>query len=76
MRPTVTAASTVRSPYLAQPAQAARPAAPAELSRPEQQMIERYFPAQPALSTRLYGPTHKAQDLTPARVGAHLDLRG
>lgn len=44
------------------------------LSAAEQTMIERQFPAAPALSMRLYGPSRTSQTVTPGAVGNRLDL--
>jgi hypothetical protein len=44
------------------------------LSADEQQMIDRYFPPQPKLALRLYGPGREAQAVNPTAVGGRLDL--
>ena len=59
------------------PVPAHAPAAPANgLSAAEQQMIDRYFPAAPALTLRLYGADRHAQQVNPHALGGRLDLRG
>jgi hypothetical protein len=67
-RPEVAAA---RPPAAPQQARAAN-----GLSQAEQQMIDRYFPASPGLSLRLYGADRSAQQVNPNGVGSRLDLRG
>jgi hypothetical protein len=37
-------------------------------------MIDRYFPPQPKLALRLYGPGREAQAVNPTAVGGRLDL--
>ncbi|MEP0548541.1 MAG: hypothetical protein ABJF88_16520 [Rhodothermales bacterium] len=59
-------------PADAAPANAA--AATSALSADEQQMIDRYFPPQPKLELRLYGPGREAQTVSPGAVGGRLDL--
>ena len=49
-------------------------AQPGALSTDEQQMIDRYFPPQPRLALRLYGPGSEAQAVNPIAVGGRLDL--
>ena len=46
------------------------------LSASEQAMIDRYFPASPAMALRLYGPAGQAQTVTPPALGTRLDVRG
>ncbi|MDX1547710.1 MAG: hypothetical protein R3247_12015 [Rhodothermales bacterium] len=62
----------------AAPAQAAAPSTPAAegLSRGEQQLIDRYFPASETLTLRLYGARGSAETLRPAALGSRLDLTG
>ena len=50
---------------------------PAEgLTRGEQQLIDRYFPASETLTLRLYGARGSAETLRPAALGSRLDLTG
>ncbi len=74
----------------AKPAQAASPTSPTAAGRPaaetsrqtgvlsaaEQNMIDRYFPASPAMTLRLYGPIRSAQPPQAGAVGSRLDLVG
>ena len=75
--------STPPAPPSARPAAPTADAAPANaatattasaLSADEQQMIDRYFPPQPKLALRLYGPGCEAQTVSPNAVGGRLDL--
>lgn len=74
-------------PAEARPASEAKPAAPSgaervssesaqpyALSADEQQMIDRYFPPQPEMALRLYGPGRDAQTVSPTALGGRLDL--
>ncbi len=49
-------------------------AQPHPLSGDEQRMIDRYFPPQPELALRLYGPGRDAQTVSPTALGGRLDL--
>ncbi len=46
------------------------------LTRDEQQMIYRYFPASPSLELRLYRPDLSTNKVDPGSVGSRVDLRG
>ena len=46
------------------------------LSAAEQQMIERFFPPEPRMTLKLYGPGRGAHTLDPSALGTRLDLRG
>lgn len=75
-----TPASGARPAQTAEPAQPARPAAPQaearSLSAAEQQMIDRFFPAEPRMTLKLYGPGRGAHTVDPTALGTRLDLSG
>lgn len=65
----------VKAPGEAQPTRSTKaPAQPHALSADEQQMIDRYFPPQPEMALRLYGPGRDAQTISPTPLGGRLDL--
>ena len=47
-----------------------------DLSRAEQQLINRYFPASEAMTLRVYGANRNAQTINPGALGSRLDLKG
>ena len=49
---------------------------PQDLSRAEQQMINRYFPESEAMTLRVYGANRNAQTINPGALGSRLDLKG
>ncbi|MDX1532320.1 MAG: hypothetical protein R3362_12390 [Rhodothermales bacterium] len=64
------------------PAEPRAPAAPAAeaaradgLTTAERTAIARYFPEQPQVTLRLYGPGRDVQTVRPDAVGGRLDLR-
>jgi len=68
-------ADTAKPASESQPTQsAATPTQAGALSADEQQMIDRYFPPQPKLALRLYGPGREAQAVNPTAIGGRLDL--
>lgn len=71
------AAQKAEAPAEAQrSSEAPEPEAMKDLSRPEQKMIQRYFPDNPDLSMRLYGADRNEQQVNPEALGSHIDLRG
>jgi hypothetical protein len=47
-----------------------------DLSVDERTMIDRYFPASPEMSMRIYGPGRQTTSVNPTAIGGRLDMRG